>query len=150
MEFAELKAWKVVQENKLALAEKLLDESLKQVEVLGKVLEDRESEIKDIKDSLCQAKKDAIREYRDFGVLLKELGISFVDGFDDYLHQVKALFPDLDLSLITIEAEGQTPARPVDSESTDQLFGDDSNPDSQLDEETLQADQEKSVGDCTH
>ena len=43
-------------------------------------------------------------EYRDSDALLKELGGSFVDGFDDCFHQVKASFLDLDLSHISIEA----------------------------------------------
>ena len=33
---------------------------------------------------LCQAKEDVVREYRDSNTLLKELGGSFADGFDDY------------------------------------------------------------------
>ena len=33
--------------------------------MLRKVLEDKEGEIKDAKDKLCQAKEDAIREYLD-------------------------------------------------------------------------------------
>ena len=55
----------------------------KHVEVLRKVIEDKEGEIKDAKDKLCQAKKDTIREYRDFNALISELGTSFADGFDD-------------------------------------------------------------------
>ena len=43
-------------------------------------------------------------EYRDSDALLKELGGSFVDSFDDCFHQVKASFLDLDLSHISIEA----------------------------------------------
>lgn len=46
---AERKTWKVVQENKLTVSEQLWVELEKQVEVLGKVLEDKEGEIKDIK-----------------------------------------------------------------------------------------------------
>ena len=45
VELRELKAWKVVQENKLDLTKKLLDESEKQTEVLKKVLKDKEDEI---------------------------------------------------------------------------------------------------------
>ena len=51
--------------------------------MLRKVIEDKEGEIKDAKDKLCQAKKDTIREYRDFNALISELGTSFADGFDD-------------------------------------------------------------------
>ena len=55
----------------------------------------------------------------------------------------------MDLSHLIIETKGQTPAHPIDSKSTDQLFGGDSNPDPQGDEEILQADKEKSVDDGT-
>ena len=48
--------------------------------------------------------------YDDFDALLNELSGSFVDGFDDCFCQVKASFPDLDLSYISIEAQAQTPA----------------------------------------
>ena len=105
-ELGELKAWKFIQENKLALAEKLQAESKKQVEVLGKVFEDKEEEIKDAKDSLHQAKEDSIREYRDSNAVIKELGTSFTNGFNDCFRQVKASFPNLDLSHITIDVEG--------------------------------------------
>lgn len=67
----------------------------KQVEVLKKVLEDKKGEIKDAKDSLRQAKEDAIREYCDSNELIKELGTPFTDGFDDCFHQVKAFFLNL-------------------------------------------------------
>lgn len=68
-------------------------------------------------------------EYRDSDTLLKELGGSFVDGFDDCFHQVKASFLDLDLSHISIEAQAQTLAHPVYSEGLNELFVDDSTPD---------------------
>ena len=64
-------------------------------------------------------------EYRDSDTLLKELGGSFVDGFDDCFHQIK----DLDLSHISIEAQAQTLAHPVYSEGINELFVDDSTPD---------------------
>ena len=68
-------------------------------------------------------------EYRDSDTLLNELGGSFVDGFDDCFHQVKASFLDLDLSHISIEAQAQTLAHPVYSEGINELFVDDSTPD---------------------
>lgn len=135
VDLAELKAWKVIQEDKLTASEQLRGQLDKQVEVLRQVLEDKEEEIKDIKDRLRQVKEDAIQEYRDSNALLSELGTSFVDGFDDCLHQVKSSFPDLDLSHITIDPEGQTPARPINTKGTNELFGDDSNPNIQSDGE---------------
>ena len=121
----------------------------KQVEVLRKVLEDKEREIKDAKDKLCQAKEDAIREYLDSNEVIKELGISFADGFNDCFCQVKASFLDLDLSHITINAEGQTLTHHVDFEGPDKLFADDTNLDPQGDGEAAHTDQEKFVKDST-
>lgn len=134
-ELTELKAWKVVQENKLALAEKLLNELEKQTEVLRKVLKDKEGEISKSKKQLCQSKEDAIKEYHDSDTFIKELGWSFADGFDDCFHQVKASFPDLDLSHISINAPTQTLTLLTDSKGTHELFADDSTPDPQGDEE---------------
>ena len=94
---------------------------------LKKVLKDKEDEFSQSKKLLRWAKEDAIKKYHDFDSLLAELGGSFVDGFDDYLRQVKASFPDLDLSHITTDAEGQTLAHLVESEGTDDLFTDDVN-----------------------
>ena len=124
-ELAELKAWKTVQEKKLALSKEARGELEKQTNMLRQVLEDKEKEISDAKDRFHQAKEDAIREYHDFDALLAKLGGSFADGFDDCLHQVKASFPDLDLSHVSLDASAQTPAQPVHSESTNELFVDD-------------------------
>ena len=55
-ELGELKAWKTVQEKKLALSEQVRGELKK----LTEVLEDKEKEIKNVKDQLRQAKEDAI------------------------------------------------------------------------------------------
>ena len=87
--------------------------------------------------------------YDDFDALLNELSGSFVDGFDDCFCQVKASFPDLDLSYISIEAQAQTLAQHVYSEGTDELFTDETNPEPQGDEDATPIDQEKYVGDGT-
>ena len=84
----------------------LLEEAKEQTEALKKVLEDKEDEISQSKKLPCHAKEDAIKEYHDSDALLAELGGSFTDGFDDDLRQVKASFPNPDLSHITIDAEG--------------------------------------------
>lgn len=144
-ELGELKAQKVAMEKKFDLKKTLLKEVEEQTEALKKVLKDKEDEISQSKKLLCRAKEDAIKEYRDFNALLAELGGSFANSFDDYLRQVKASFSDLDLSHITIDAEGQTPAHPVKSEETDELFIDDNNPDPQVDGEAIHANQEKSI-----
>ena len=93
--------------------------------MLRQVLEDKEKEISDAKDRLQQAKEDVILEYRDFNSFLAELEGSFTDGFDNYLRQVKASFPNLDLLHVSINAKAQTTAQPTHSESTDELFVDD-------------------------
>ena len=103
-ELVELKAWKTVQEKKLALSKEARGELEKQTELLRQFLEDKEKEINDTKDQYCQAKEEAIHEYRDFDTLLAEHGSSFAEGFDDCLHQVKTSFPDLDLSHVSIDA----------------------------------------------
>ena len=65
-----------------------------------------------------------MREYRDSDTLLKLLGGSFADGFDDYFCQVKASFPDLDLSHVSIDTQDQTPTQPIYFEGTNELFAD--------------------------
>ena len=124
-ELNELKAWRTVMEKKLALSEKARGEWENQTELWKQVLEDKEKEIIDTKDQLCQVKEEAIREYCDSDALLAELRGSFAKGFDDALCQVKTSYPDLDVSHVSIEAPNQTSIQPVLSESTDDLFTDD-------------------------
>ena len=107
-ELNELKSWKVVQEKKLALLEEARGKLEKQMELLRKVLANKEKEINEAKNRLRQAKEEAICEYRDSNALLAELGGSFAEGFDDCLRQVKASHSDLDLSNINIDALAQT------------------------------------------
>ena len=94
-ELIKLKNWNVVTEQKLKLAEQARDEYYKLVEDLKKTLGEKEKEIH-------QAKEVTVLEYRDSDALLSELGVSYNDGFDDALHQVKALYPKLDLSSVNI------------------------------------------------
>ena len=75
--------------------------------MLRQVLKDKQKEVSDAKDRLRQVKEDAIREYRDFDALLAELEGFFADGFDDCLRKVKASFPNLDLSHVSIDAQAQ-------------------------------------------
>ena len=84
-------------------------------EELKTVLEDKE-------DELRLAKEKAIQEYRDFDALLTELGTSYTDGFDDALHQAKALYPKFDFSDVNIYiAEGMS-IQPDASNDTADLF----------------------------
>ena len=57
-----------------------------QVEALKKILKDKEAEISEAKGHLHQAKEDVVREYHDSDALLKELGGSFANDFDDCFH----------------------------------------------------------------
>ena len=63
-----------------------------------------------------------MREYRNSNALLSELGDSFLQGFDDALHQVKKAYPDLDVSNIKMEDQAQTSVLPVALDDTDDLF----------------------------
>ena len=100
-ELLELKNWKLVTEEKLKLAEQARDEYYKLTEDLKKTLEDKEKEIR-------QAKEVAVLEYRDSDALLSKLRVSYNDGFDDVLRQVKALYPKLDVSSVNINVPEQT------------------------------------------
>ena len=114
----ELKNWKLVTEQKLKLAEQAKEEYYKLTEDLKKALEDKEKEVR-------QAKEIAVLEYRDSDAFLSELGVSHNDGFDDALHQVKALYPELDMSSVNISVLKQTSVHPAQSEDTNELFEDD-------------------------
>lgn len=65
------------------------------------------------------------------------------------LHLVKASFPNLDLSHISIDPQAQTLAQPVYSESTNELIVDDTIANPQGDGETALVDVAKSVRDET-
>ena len=146
----ELLAWKDVQIGKLDLTKQLLKDSEAQVEALKKILKDKEAEILEAKSQLYQAKEDAKREYHDSNDLLRELSSSFADGFNDFFCQVKASFPDLDLSHISIDAQPRTPAQPIYSKGTDELFASGPIADPQGDREIPPVDQAKLVGDEPH
>ena len=64
-------------------------------EELKKVLEDKENDLR-------HAKKAAVLEYRDSDAFLSELGVLYNDGFDDALHQAKALYSKLDFLSVNI------------------------------------------------
>ena len=100
-ELFELKNWKLVTEQKLKLAEQARGEFHKLTKELKKTLEDKEKEV-------CQAKEVALLEYRGSDALTSELGVSYNDGFDDALRQVKALYPELDVSSVNISVPEPT------------------------------------------
>ena len=84
-------------------------------EELKAVLEDKE-------DELRLAKEKAVREYCDSNALLIELGVSYNDGFDDALHQAKALYPKLDFSAVNINIAEAMSVQPDASDDTNELF----------------------------
>ena len=143
----ELLVWKDVQIGKLDLTKQLLKESEAQVEALNKILKDKQTEISEAKSQLRHAKDVAIREQRDSNYLLRELDSSFAYGFDDCLHQVKASFPNLDLSHVNIDTQPQTPAQPVSSLGTEDLFTDNLVLGTLGDGETPPVNQAKPAGD---
>ena len=90
-----LKNWKLVTEQKLKLAEQAKDKYYKLTKDLKKVLEDKEKEVR-------QAKEVVVLEYHDSDAFISKLGVSYNDDFDDALRQVKALYPELDVSFVNI------------------------------------------------
>ena len=123
-ELSQLYKWKSTMEQKFELSEKTRQEFEQRTEEAGKALKGKEDEVKDLKKKLRQAKDDAVNEYRDSEALLKELGGSFLQGFDDALRQIKKAYPDLDVSMISVSDQDQTSALPVASDNTEDLFGD--------------------------
>ena len=109
-------------EKKLELSERERKELEQSMGKAKTALEGKEKEIKNLKDGLCQAKKVAVREYRDSNTLLSELRDSFLQGFDDTLCQVKKAYPDLDVSNIKMEDQAQTSVLPIASDDMDDLF----------------------------
>ena len=132
------------------MTKQLLKESKAQVEALNQILKDKEAEFLEAKSQLRHAKDVAIREYRDFDNLLWELGGSLTDGFDDCIRQVKASFPNLSLSHVSIDAQPQTPAQPISSMGTNNLFADNPVTRPLGDKETPPVNQAKPVGDEAH
>ena len=102
-------------EQELKLAEQARDEYQRMTEELKTVLEDKENELR-------LAKEKAVQEYRDSDALLTELETSYNDGFDDALHQAKALYPKLDFSAVNINVAEAISVQPDTSDDTAELF----------------------------
>ena len=110
-----LKNWKLVTKQKLKLAEQARDEFHKLTEELKKTLEDKEKEVR-------QAKEVVVLEYHDSNALISELRVSYNDGFDDALRQVKTLYLELDVSSINISVPEPTSIHPDQLEDMNELF----------------------------
>ena len=124
-ELNQLHNWKSTMEQKFELSEMARKELEQKTEEAGKALKGKDDELKELKKKLRQAREVAVKEYRDSEALLKELGGSFLQGFDDALRQIKKAYPDLDVSMITLTDQDQASTVPVASENTDDLFGED-------------------------
>ena len=77
------------------------------MELLEKALANKEKEVKDAKDQLCQAKEAAVHKYRDSDALLEEFRTSYADGFYDIVRQAKKAYLDLDFSQLNIDTQAQ-------------------------------------------
>ena len=114
-------------EKKFDFSENVRKELEQSTEEAKKALEEKNKEVQDLKDKLCQAKEVAIREYHDFNALLSELEDSYLKGFNDALRQIKKAYPNLDVSNIKVEDQAQTSIMLVTSEDTEDLFAEDVN-----------------------
>ena len=85
---------------------------------MKKALEDKEKEVR-------QAQEVVVLEYRDSDALISELRVFYNNDFDDTFRQVKALYPELDVSSVNISVPEQTPIHPAQTEDTNELFKDD-------------------------
>ncbi|XP_050250466.1 uncharacterized protein LOC126697499 isoform X1 [Quercus robur] len=123
-ELGQLQRWRSKMEKKLELSEQARKELEEKTATSLTVIENKEAEIKQLKEDLRQAKVAAVEEYRCSESCLSELSDSFLQGFDDSLRQVKKAYPELDLTMVKLEDQAQTSALPVASENTEDLFGD--------------------------
>ena len=124
-ELSQLKNWKSTMEKKFDLLENGRKELKQSMKKAKKAFEDKDKELRDLKDQLRQAKEVAIREYRNSNALLSELEDSYLQGFDDALHQVQKAYPNLDVSNIKVEDQAQTSVIPIALENTEDLFAED-------------------------
>ncbi|XP_075633908.1 uncharacterized protein LOC142606444 [Castanea sativa] len=121
-ELHELKTYKINMDRKLKCSEQVRGEVEKENGHLRELLNNKDKQLTETMSKLDNAKEIAVQEYRDSENLITELGNSFADGFDDAIRQVKSSYPELDLSHINIDAQGQTIAQSVQSESTDEVL----------------------------
>ena len=147
----ELKVSCQVQIKILIVMRKALEELETQAEALKKVLNDKDGEISLLRKQVRQAKEDRETEFCNSDGFLTELGGYYANSFNECLHQVKALFPNLDVSQVSLDDVVQTSARSDDFEGTDELFKDDLTPDAHGDGGAApQDEQAKFVGNESH
>ena len=141
MELNNLKAWKEVQVKKLRVTKKALEDSKSHAGELRKVLQDKERENSTLTEQVCRAKEDRRADFRDFDGFLTELSDCYSDGFHECLCQVKALYPNLEMSQVSLDNVVQTSARTVDQEETNEIFEVDPMPSVQGDREAAPKDE---------
>ena len=82
---------------------KALEELETQAEALKKVLNDKDGEISLLRKQVRQAKEDRETKFCNSDGFLTELGGYYANSFNECLHQVKALFPNLDVSQVSLD-----------------------------------------------
>lgn len=75
-----------------------------------------------LREQVLQAKEDGQTEFCNSDDFLTELSDCYDDNFQDCLHQVKALYLNLDVSQMSLNNVAQTSTPTVDHEDTDQIF----------------------------
>ena len=123
------------------MTKKALEESESHRDELRKVFLDKEGEITTLREQVRHAKADGKAEFRDTDGFLKELSNWYSDGFDECLNQVKALYPDLNVSQVSLDNVAQTLTRTVDQEDMNEIFEEDLTPNVQDDREAAPKDE---------
>ena len=109
---------------------------------------DKEGEISMLREQVRRAKEDGKTEFRNSDGFLNELYNCYDNGFQECLHQVKALHPSLDVSQVSLDNVAWSPTRTVNQEDTDEILMADPMPNIQVDGEAAPEDEQvKSVGD---
>ena len=109
---------------------------------------DKEGEISMLREQVRRAKEDGKIEFRNSDGFLNELYNCYDNGFQECLHQVKALHPSLDVSQVSLDNVAWSPTRTVNQEDTDEILMADPMPNIQVDGEAAPEDEQvKSVGD---
>ena len=102
-EVNEVRAWKETQVKKLTMTKKALEESEYLADGLRKLLQDKEGEISTLREQVRRAKEDRKIEFCNSDGILTELNECYDDSFQECLHQVKALYPDQDMSKVFLD-----------------------------------------------
>ena len=109
---------------------------------------DKNGEISMLREQVRRAKEDGKTEFRNSDGFLNELYNCYDNGFQECLHQVKALHPSLDVSQVSLDNVAGSPTRTINQEDIDEILMVDPMPNIQVDGEAAPEDEQvKSVGD---